>query len=156
MATVEAFLQASNCPEFTKNAWLFLKKNLLELSITQNTRTTTTEDKILKKLSNIEKKISAPPAFPQKPSTYADSARLALTHSTLEKPVPSRALKEVLVKVVNDAKLSQTSGRLVKSINAARSSKAGKVLATQKLDSGDIVITADSYETKNLIEHEEA
>jgi hypothetical protein len=81
MATDEVLLQASNCPEFTKNAWLFLKKNLLELSITENTRTTTTEDKILKKLSDIEKKISAPPAFPQKPSTYADSARLALTHS---------------------------------------------------------------------------
>ncbi len=128
-----------------------MKKNLLELSITQNTRTTTTEDKILKKLSDIEKKISAPPAFPQKPSTYADSARLALTHSTQEKPVPSRALKEELVKVVDDAKLSQTSGRSVESINAAHSSKAGKVLAARKLDSGDIVITADSYKTKNLI-----
>ncbi len=64
MATAEAFLQASNCPEFTKNAWLFLKKNLLELSITQNTGTTTTEEKILKKLSDIEKKISTPLAFP--------------------------------------------------------------------------------------------
>ncbi len=53
MATVEEFLQASNCPEFTKNAWLFLKKNLQELSITQNICTTTTEDKILKKLSDI-------------------------------------------------------------------------------------------------------
>jgi hypothetical protein len=132
-----------------------LKKSLLELSITQNTCTTTTEDKILKKLSDIEKEISAPPALPQKPSTYGNSARLALAHSTLEKPVLSRALKEVLVKVVDDPKPSQTSGRLVESINAARSSKAGKVLAARKLDSGDIVITADSYETKNLIEHEE-
>ncbi len=61
----------------------------------------------------------------------------------------------VLVKVDDDAKPSLASGRLVKSINAARSSKAGKVLAAKKLDSGDIVITADSYETKNLIEHEE-
>jgi hypothetical protein len=155
MATVEAFLQASNCPEFTKNAWLFLKKNLLELSITQNTRTSTTEDKILKKLSDIEKKISAPPAFPQKPSTHANTARLALTHSAQRKPVPSGALNEVLVKVVDDTKPSQTSGKLVESINAAHSSKAGKVLAAWKLDSGDSVITADSYETKNLIEHEE-
>ncbi len=113
MATVEAFLQASNCLEFTKYAWLFLKKNLLELSITQNTCTTTTEDKILKKLSDIEKQISAPPALPQKPSTYADSDCPALAHSTQEKPVPSRALKEVLVKVVNDPKPSQTSRRLV-------------------------------------------
>ncbi len=82
LATVEAFFQASNCPEFNKNAWLFLKKGLLELSITENSRTTTTEDKILKKLSDIEKKISAPPALPQKPSTYADSAPFALAHST--------------------------------------------------------------------------
>jgi hypothetical protein len=69
--------------------------------------------------------------------------------------VPSRVLNEVLVKVVDDPKPSQTSGRLVESINAARSSKAGKVLAAGKLDSCGIVITADSYETKNLIEHEE-
>jgi hypothetical protein len=94
LATVEAFLLASNCLEFTKNAWLFLKKSLVELSITQNTRTTTTEDKIPKILSNIEKKISAPPALPQMPSTYADSACHALAHSTQEKPVPSRALNE--------------------------------------------------------------
>ncbi len=40
-------------------------------------------------------------------------------------------------------------------INAAPSGKAGKVLAVRKLDSGNIVITADSHETKNLIEHEE-
>jgi hypothetical protein len=64
LATVEAFLQASNCPEVTKNAWLLLKKNQLELSITQNTCTTTTEDKILKRLSDIEKKISVSPALP--------------------------------------------------------------------------------------------
>jgi hypothetical protein len=69
--------------------------------------------------------------------------------------VPSKALKKVPVKVVDDPKPSQTSGRLVESINAARSSKAGKVLATRKLDSGDIMITADSYKTKNYIEHEE-
>jgi hypothetical protein len=69
--------------------------------------------------------------------------------------VPSRALKEVLVKVVEDPKPSQASERLVESINATRSSKAGKVLAARMLDSGDIVITAHSYETKNLKEHEE-
>jgi hypothetical protein len=66
MATVEAFLKSSNCLEFTKNSWLFLKKNLLELSITQNTRTTTAEDKILKELSNVEKKISAPASLATK------------------------------------------------------------------------------------------
>jgi hypothetical protein len=129
MATVESFLQASICPEYSKNAWLFLKKNLLELCTTQNTCTTTTKEKIMKKLSDIEKIIFAPPAFPPKPLTYADSSRLALAHSTQEKPVPSRALKEVLVKVVDDPKPRQTSGRLVESINAACSSKAGKVLA---------------------------
>jgi hypothetical protein len=69
--------------------------------------------------------------------------------------VPSKALKEVLVKVVDDPKPSQTSGRLVESINTAYSSKAGEMLAAHKLDSGDIVIIADSYETKNLIEHHE-
>jgi hypothetical protein len=69
--------------------------------------------------------------------------------------VPSRALKKVLVKVIDNPKPSKTSGRLVKSINAAHSSKAGKVLAAQNVDSGNIMITADSHETKNQIENEE-
>ncbi len=59
-----------------------------------------------------------------------------------------------MVKVVDDPKPSQTSGRLVESINAARSTKAGKIVAAQKLESGDIVITADSEVTKNLMEQE--
>ncbi len=107
----------------------------------------TTEDKISKKLFDIEKKVSAPPILPPKPSTYANSARLALTHRTQEKPVPSRALKELLVKVVDNPKPCQTSGRLVESINAPRLSKTDKVLAARKLDSGGNVITANSYET---------
>ncbi len=86
-----------------------------------------------------------------KPLTYTDSACLALAYSTQEKPVPSRALKTVLVKVVKKPKPSHTSRRLVESINAACSSKAGKVLDTQKFHSGDIVIMANSYETKDLI-----
>jgi hypothetical protein len=106
LATVEAFLQASNCLEFTKNAWLFLNKSLLELSIAQNTSTTTVQDKILKQLSAIKKKLYVPLAILPKPLTYSDSARLALTHSTHEKLVPSRALKEVLLKVIEDSKLS--------------------------------------------------
>jgi hypothetical protein len=95
LATMEAFLLACNCPEYTKNVWLYLKKGLLELSTTESTPTASVQDKILNKLSVIKKKISAPPARPAKPSTYADSARLALPHSTKEKLVPSQALKEV-------------------------------------------------------------
>jgi hypothetical protein len=60
-----------------------------------------------------------------------------------------------MVKVVDDPKLSQTGGRLVESINAARSTKAGKVVAARKLESGDIVITADDEVMKNLIEQED-
>ncbi len=93
--------------------------------------------------------------MPLKPSTYAYSAHLALAHSTQEKPVPSRALKEVLVKVVDDPKPSQTSGRLVEPINDTCSNRAGKVLAAHKMDRGNIAITTNSHETKNLIEHEE-
>jgi hypothetical protein len=68
-----------------------------------------------------------------RPSTYADSACLALPCRAQEKPVPRRVLKEVLVKVIKDAQLTQTSGRLVESINAACFSRAGKVLAAQNL-----------------------
>jgi hypothetical protein len=61
----------------------------------------------------------------------------------------------VTVKVIDDPKPSQTSERLIESINAAHSNKAGKVLAARKLESKDICITADSHETKTLLEHEE-
>ncbi len=43
----------------------------------------------------------------------------------------------------------------MESINAARSSRAGKVLTLRNLKSRDILITADSHEIKNLIEQEE-
>jgi hypothetical protein len=61
----------------------------------------------------------------------------------------------VIVKVIEDPKPNQTSERLVESINAACSSTAGKVLAAQKLWSGDVLVTADCHETKNLIRREE-
>jgi hypothetical protein len=55
LATIKAFLQAGNCPEYTKNAWLYLKKGLLELS---NTSVTLAHDEILKRLSAMKKKLS--------------------------------------------------------------------------------------------------
>jgi hypothetical protein len=90
-----------------------------------------------------------------KTSTYADHARLALFQSVHEKPVPGIALKEVMVKVIGDPKPSQTSERLVESINAAHASKSGKVLVAQKLQSGDICVTTDSHEKNTLLEHDE-
>jgi hypothetical protein len=89
------------------------------------------------------------------PSTYADHACPALPQSVHEKPVPGRALKELTVTVIGDLKPSLTSERLVESINAARSSNAGKVLAARRLKSGDICVTTDSHETKTLLEEEE-
>jgi hypothetical protein len=109
----------------------------------------------MKRLSAIENKLSAPTAMLLKPSTYADHARLAPSQIVHEEPFPGRALNEVTVKVIVDPKPSQTSERLVKSINAARSSKAGKVIAARKLKSGDICVTTDSPETKSLLEQEE-
>jgi hypothetical protein len=89
-----------------------------------------------------------------KPYTYANHARLAPPQIVHEKSVPGRALKEVTVTVIGDPKPSQTIKRLVESINAACSSKAGKVLAARKLKSGDICVTTDSHETKTLLEQE--
>jgi hypothetical protein len=86
------------------------------------------------------------------PSTYADHTCLTPSQIVHEKPVPGRALKEVTVKVIVDPKPSQTSEKLVESINAAHSSKAGKVIAARKLKSGDICVTTDSHETKSLLE----
>ncbi len=59
------------------------------------------------------------------------------------------------VKVVGSPEPNQTTKRLVKSINAAHSSKAGKVVDTRKSNSGDIAIIAESYETRKLMEEEE-
>lgn len=109
IATVEAFLQASSCPEHTKNAWLTLKKAIQELSTTKSTSVTPAQDKILRKLSAIEWKLSAPTAALPRPMSYADQARLAPPQNVHEKPVPSRALKEMTVKVIDDPKPNQTS-----------------------------------------------
>jgi hypothetical protein len=109
----------------------------------------------LKRLSAIEKKLSAPAALTPKPLTYANTARLAMPLSTQDKPVLSKAVKEVWVKVIGDPKPTQTCGGLVDLITAARSSRSGKVLAARELESREILTTADSHKTKNLIEQEE-
>jgi hypothetical protein len=155
LATVEAFLQASGCPIDTKNAWLYLKNSLQKLSTPNNTPATPTEKEILKKLSAIEKQLSALAAALPKPLSYADHTRLAPLQSIHEKLVLSRALKEMAVKVIDNPLPNQTSEKLVESINNARSSKAGEVLAARKLKSGDIAIIADSHETSKLMEEEE-
>jgi hypothetical protein len=60
-----------------------------------------------------------------------------------------------MVKVIGAPKPSRTSKRLVEFINPARSSKAGKVLAAQKLQSRNTLLIADRQETKNLMEEED-
>jgi hypothetical protein len=129
LATVEEFLQRNGCPNHTKNAWLYLKNALQKLSTTQSTSPTSTQEEILKGLSAIEKRLSALSAPLLKAPSYADQACKAAPQGAHEKPLPSRALKEVTVKVIEDSKPPQTSERLVKYINAAHSSQAGKVLA---------------------------
>ncbi len=57
-----------------------------------------------------------------------------------------------MVQVIGDPKQSKTSKRLVESINAARSSKACKVLAARKIQSRDICVTTDSHEKITLLE----
>jgi hypothetical protein len=80
MAIVEAFPLAINCPEFTENAWLFLKNHLLEFYTTHNFSTTTTQDKILKQFLIITKKLSTASVSISKPLSYAVYACLALAH----------------------------------------------------------------------------
>ncbi len=150
IATVETFFQAANCPQTTKNALLYLKKGQQETAPASSTH-----GEILKKLSAIEKILSTPPADFHKLTSYADFVHLALPHKFQEKPVLSRALNEVLVTVVEDPKSAQTSGRLLESITTTHASQPGKVIAVQKLDSGVIVITTDSNNTKTLLEQEE-
>jgi hypothetical protein len=129
MTTVEAFLQASGCPVHTKNLWLTVKKAIQELSTTTTTAPSTTQDEILRIVSGIEMKLSAHTAVQAGPLSYADQACLALLPNICEKHVPSRVLKEMTLKVIDEPKPNQTSEWLIESINAAHSSKADKVLA---------------------------
>jgi hypothetical protein len=89
LATVEAFLQASGCPEHNKNAWLYLKKAIQALSTTQNPSATSAHNEILKRLSAIEKRLSTSPAMLPKPSTYTDLARLARPILPMKKLSPA-------------------------------------------------------------------
>ncbi len=81
LLTLEAFVQASCCPEYTKNTWLYLKKAINELSTTPRTPTTLAQNGILKRLFAIEKKLSALTAMLPKSPTYADCAHLAPSQS---------------------------------------------------------------------------
>jgi hypothetical protein len=58
----------------------------------------------------------------------------------------------VIVKVLKEEKLFQNREMLVESTNAAHSSIAAKVKCLEKLMSRDVLITANSRETKYLIE----
>jgi hypothetical protein len=149
---VEAFLQASSCLEHTKNAWLTLKKAVQELSTTKTTSAISAQDKILRQLSAIVLKLSAPATALPRSMSYTDQARLAPPQNVHEKLVPSRGLKEMTVKVIDDPRHNQTRKGLVEAINAAHSSKAGKVLAAWKLKSRDIAIVADTHMTRKLME----
>jgi hypothetical protein len=90
-----------------------------------------------------------------KASSYTDQVCIAAPLGAQEKRVPVRALKEATVKVIGDTNPTQTSEKLMESINAMHSSKANKVLAAGKLKSRDILVNLDSYEIKNLIEQED-
>jgi hypothetical protein len=59
-------------------------------------------------------------------------------------PVPWHFLWEETVKVIDDPKLTQTSGSLIETINDAHSRKTGKVSAVERTPSGYIIIIADS------------
>jgi hypothetical protein len=129
LATVDELLHRNSCPDHTKNAWLYLKNALQKLSTTQSTSPTSAQEEILKGVSAIEKCFSALSAPLLKAPSYADQACKAAPQGAHGKPVSSRAPKEVIVKVIEDSKPPQTSGRLVEYINAMHSSKAVKVLA---------------------------
>jgi hypothetical protein len=138
LAAVEEYIQRTGCPDHTKYAKLYLKNGLQKLSNTQNNPSISTQDEILKGLSAIEKHLSAPSNLLLKAPLYTNQACIAAPQGAHKKPVSDRALNEVVVKVIKDAKESQTSEKYIESVNAVRLSKAGKVQAEQKLSSRDV------------------
>jgi hypothetical protein len=131
-----------------------LKNSLQKLSTTQNTCPTSAQEEISKGPSAIEKRLSALSALLLKAASNADQTCKAAPRGTHEKPVLGRALEEVTLEVIEDPKPSHATERLVKTINAAHSSKASKVLAARKLKGGDICVTTDSHEIKTCLERE--
>ncbi len=96
-----------------------------------------------------------PIAVLPQPSTYADHTQLPPSQIVFQKPIPGRALKEVMIKFLWDPIQSQSSESPSNSINTAFSSWTGKVWAAQKLQRRNICITIDSHGTKTLLEREE-
>ncbi len=83
-ATMEAFLQASNCSEYTKNAWLYLKKSLQKLSTTQSNPPSVPP--------NRKRSISVLSTLLLQASLYADQACKSEPQGAHDKSVPGRAL----------------------------------------------------------------
>jgi hypothetical protein len=106
----------------------------------------------------IEKRVSAPQNAAKTPLTYADAAKIPPPppQAVLEKFVPSRLFSEVTVQPIDEVAPQQPSPRVVEAINKARIDRPGKVIAARRLESGDVLVTADSPSTKALLEEDTA
>ena len=100
------------------------------------------------------------PSGPPIPRTYAAALQTGLQPWTGPPPVreiPTRLSRELLVRnpEATPEDRSRPITRIVEDINKTKSAEIkGKVLAARRLPSGDITITADTKETKELLERD--
>jgi hypothetical protein len=79
---------------------------MLELSSSQCTPAHLAHEKILKRLAAIEKKLSVLSALLLKQLIYAYFADFAMLHGSRKKPITSKVLKDVTVKVIDNVKVT--------------------------------------------------
>lgn len=103
---------------------------------------TTILGSLFQTVSRLESKLPAQP-----PRTYAS----VLGASTTEKPTPIRDLREIPIqrRDLDPEEATATPNEITSSINKRLSElKLGQIITTRKLKSGDLVLLADSEETK--------
>ncbi len=159
--TINGFFQHHKRPPDIRNAWAFLKTQLHPSNTPPPQPPSLAPiSEALKKIQDcltlIEKRVFAPQSAAKPFFSYADVAKMPPQPPppTSEKFVPSRLLKEVIVKTISDAAPQQPPAQVIEAINKTRAGKQAIVIAARRLESGDVLVTADSRPTKALLEQE--
>jgi hypothetical protein len=147
-------------PPEIRDAWALTRIHLLTstpspANAPTDAQITAAPDKIHEKLLRIQKSVSVSQNTAKPSLSYADALKTPpppAAHVPTEKLVPSRLLNEVTVKRSSDAAPLQPSLRIVEAINKARAGKPGKVITARIVNSGDVLVTADTPSTKALLE----
>jgi hypothetical protein len=155
-------LLLSNGAEAYREPWEELKAEIGKLHMAAQTPVDNTiVQKLTEAVADLVKKQSQP-AHPPAPKTYAAALQAGLPPWTGPPPVkevPTRLSREIVVRnsEATPEDRSRPINQIVENINRTKSAEIkGKVMAARRLPSGDITITADTKETKELLERDKS